>query len=80
MTIDPIIVSSVVYRSWTGIRRSGFRVVAVLLLVLAAPHAHAAEEIHSFHSDIRIQTDGSLEVTETIENRCGSRRTPPPPD
>lgn len=70
MTIDAVIVSSVAYRSWTGIRRSGFRVVAVLLLVLAAPHVHAAEEIHSFHSDIRIQTDGSLEVTETIEIRA----------
>lgn len=34
------------------------------------PQAVAAEEIRSFHSDIRIQSDGSLEVTETIEIRA----------
>lgn len=34
------------------------------------PQAGAAEEIRSFHSDLRIQSDGSLEVTETIEIRA----------
>jgi hypothetical protein len=44
--------------------------VAALLLALAGPRADAAEEILSFHSDLRIQADGSLEVTETIEIRA----------
>jgi uncharacterized membrane protein YgcG len=55
----------------SGVGRSFFRAaLAVVLLVWAAPQAHAAEEIRSFHSDIRIQADGSLEVTETIEIRA----------
>ena len=36
------------------------------IILLLAASAHAAERIHSFHSDIEIHPDGWIEVTETI--------------
>jgi len=48
--------------------------IAVLLLVLLPLLAEADERILSFHSDIRVMTDGMIEVTETIKVRAeGSR-------
>ncbi len=46
---------------------------AALLLVLAAA-GQADERILSFHSDIRVFTDGMIEVTETIEVRAEGRQ------
>lgn len=43
------------------------RLAPVLVFLLLLPGvAHADERIHSFHSDIVIYPDGSIEVTETI--------------
>ena len=44
---------------------------ALLLLPLAG---NADERILSFHSDIRVMTDGTIEVTETIRVRAEGNR------
>ncbi|NQV86725.1 MAG: DUF2207 domain-containing protein [Woeseiaceae bacterium] len=43
--------------------------VAILTLLLSAT-AHSDERILSFHSDVRVFTDGMIEVTETIQVRA----------
>ena len=45
------------------------RVAPALLLCAAAP-AHADERILQFFSDVQVQKDSSLEVTETIDVRA----------
>lgn len=42
-------------------------VLGVMLAALLSPSAGAEERILSFHSDIVVQTDGMIEVTETIK-------------
>jgi len=49
------------------------RLVALLLLLLPLS-AIADERILSFHSDIRVMTDGMIEVTETIRVRAEGNR------
>ncbi len=49
------------------------RFVALLLLLLPLS-AVADERILSFHSDIRVMTDGMIEVTETIKVRAEGNR------
>jgi hypothetical protein len=51
----------------------GMRIVA-LVLVLAAPPACAAERLAAFHGDVRIQRDGWISVTETIEVEARGKR------
>ena len=46
------------------------RALSGLLLLGAAAAAQAEERIHRFVSDVRIQQDSSLEVTETIDVRA----------
>ena len=46
------------------------RVLSGLLLLGAAAAAHAEERIQRFVSDVQIQKDSSLEVTETIDVRA----------
>ena len=41
--------------------------------VAAAAIGHADERILSFHSDIRVMTDGMIEVTETIRGSRGGQ-------
>ena len=53
--------------------RSAWRALPVLLLVAAAP-AHAEERILRYLSDVHIQQDSSLEVTETIDLRAENDR------
>lgn len=48
------------------------RLLLLFALLLVAPAA-AQERILAFHSDLRIQSDGSLEVTETITVRAEGR-------
>lgn len=43
---------------------------ALVACLLALPVAHAREEILRFHSDIRVLTDSSMTVTETIRVRA----------
>jgi len=45
------------------------KLIAILTLLLATA-AFADERILSFHSDVRVFTDGMIEVTETIEVRA----------
>ncbi|MDH3305200.1 MAG: DUF2207 domain-containing protein [Gammaproteobacteria bacterium] len=45
-----------------------------LLLLLLSLTAIADERILSFHSDIRVMTDGTIEVTETIKVRAEGNR------
>ena len=47
-----------------------WRGVAALLLLLAPGVARAAERILRYLSDVQVQKDGSLEVTETIDIRA----------
>lgn len=51
-----------------------WRSVPALLLALAATAAHAEERILRFVSDVEIQKDSSLEVTETIDIRAEHNR------
>ena len=44
-----------------------WRALPALLLLFAAAAAHAEERIHHFWSDVQVQKDSSLEVTETID-------------
>jgi uncharacterized membrane protein YgcG len=46
------------------------RAAAALLLVLAPAAAHAEERILSYLSDVQVQKDSSLQVTETIDVRA----------
>ena len=48
--------------------RSGLRSLlpALAACLLALPTAHAREQILSFHSDIEVLADSSMQVTETI--------------
>ncbi len=48
--------------------------IAALLLLLLPLLAAADERILSFHSDIRVMTDGIIEVTETIKVRAEGNR------
>jgi uncharacterized membrane protein YgcG len=48
--------------------------VAIALLLLLPICGNAAERILSFHSDIRVMTDGMIEVTETIRVRAEGNR------
>jgi uncharacterized membrane protein YgcG len=50
------------------------RIVAFLLALLLPLCAHADERILGFHSDIRVMTDGMIEVTETIRVRAEGNR------
>ncbi len=45
--------------------------VAALFCLVLAPSAWASEEILSFHADIQVQANGTLDVTETVEYRVG---------
>ena len=45
------------------------KLIALLILVLPAA-AYSDERILSFHSDVRVMTDGMIEVTETIKVRA----------
>ena len=45
------------------------KVIALLILALPAA-AYSDERILSFHSDVRVMTDGTIEVTETIKVRA----------
>ena len=47
-----------------------FRRVTPALLFLAASPAYADERILRYFSDVQIQNDSSLEVTETIDVRA----------
>lgn len=47
-----------------------WRAVPALLLLVAATAAHAEERISRFVSDVQVQKDASLEVTETIDVRA----------
>ena len=49
------------------------KIIALLILVLPAA-AYSDERILSFHSDVRVMTDGMIEVTETIRVRAEGRR------
>ncbi|MGB5332555.1 MAG: DUF2207 domain-containing protein, partial [Woeseiaceae bacterium] len=49
------------------------RLVALLLFLLPLSTI-ADERILSFHSDIRVMTDGMIEVTETIRVRAEGNR------
>src|SRR4029453_9443750 len=51
-----------------------WRAVSALLLLLAAAAAHAEERISRFASDVQVQKDASLEVTETIDVRAEHNR------
>ena len=51
-----------------------WRALPALLLLLAATAAHAEERISRFSSDVQIQKDASLEVTETIDVRAERNR------
>jgi hypothetical protein len=42
------------------------RFFIVLLIACIGLHAHADEKILSFHSDIQVAADGSMQVSETI--------------
>lgn len=58
------------------VRRLAARVLAALLLLVAAAGARAqsdAELITRFHSDVVIRADGALQVTETIEVQARGR-------
>ena len=46
----------------------------LLLLVLLSTASHADERILNFHSDILVQEDGWIEVTETIKVRAEGQR------
>ena len=48
--------------------------IAALLLLLLPLLAAADERILSFHSDIRVMADGTIEVTETIKVRAEGNR------
>jgi len=48
--------------------------VATVLLLLLPLCGNAGERILSFHSDIRVMTDGMIEVTETIRVRAEGNR------
>ncbi len=49
------------------------KIIALLIFVLPAA-AYSDERILSFHSDVRVMTDGMIEVTETIRVRAEGRR------
>jgi uncharacterized membrane protein YgcG len=53
--------------------RSAWRAFPALFLIAAAP-AHADERILRYFSDVQIQKDSSLEVTETIDLRAENDR------
>jgi len=42
----------------------------IVLLLLLSASAWSDERILSFHSDVRVFTDGMIEVTETIQVRA----------
>ncbi len=44
-----------------------WRALPALLLLFAAAAAHAEERIHHFWSDVQVQKDSSIEITETID-------------
>ena len=50
--------------------RIAWRAAAALFLLAAPPAAGAEERISRYSSDVRIQRDGSVEVTETIDVRA----------
>lgn len=50
-------------------RLIAFAFAAAILFLPAVSHAQSPWEISSFHSDIEVQPDGNLLVTETIETR-----------
>lgn len=50
------------------------RALPALLVLITATSARAEERIHRFISDVRIQKDSSLEVTETIDVRAEHNR------
>jgi uncharacterized membrane protein YgcG len=54
--------------------RSLWRAVPALLIALAATAAQAEERIARFVSDVQIQKDATLEVTETIDIRAEHNR------
>ncbi|MGI9233598.1 MAG: DUF2207 domain-containing protein [Woeseiaceae bacterium] len=47
---------------------------AILLILILPLFSHADERILSFHSEIRVLTDGMIEVTETIRVRAEGKR------
>lgn len=49
--------------------------VTLLFCLLLAQTAQASEEITSFHAEVRVLPDGSLDVTETIDYRLGAGLT-----
>jgi uncharacterized membrane protein YgcG len=53
--------------------RSAWRAFPALLLIAAAP-AHADERILRYLSDVQVQKDSSLDVTETIDIRAENNR------
>jgi hypothetical protein len=50
-----------------GVMMRAFRAALAALLIQAAAPASAEEQITSFFSDVAVQEDSSLEVTETID-------------
>ena len=42
-------------------------IATLSVIVLLVSSSHADERILSFHSDVRVLTDGMIEVTETIQ-------------
>ena len=52
---------------------AAWRIAMLLVALIGAVHAHAAEVIHSFNSTVAVAKDGELTVTESLRVRAEGR-------